>query len=76
MSCTIQTIFIIVLCSVILFKPTYSLPANALLKNGDELNCDVKNNAKIDAFVAKYMVIGRHGRLYPENAKQLKMFCK
>lgn len=41
-----------------------------------DLNCDIKSNAKMDALLARYMVIGRHGRLYPENAQQLKAFCK
>ena len=65
---------------VCLFKPSSSHPANVLPKRGDKaddgLNCDVKNNAQIDAFVAKYMVIGQHGRLYPENTQQLKTFCE
>lgn len=43
---------------------------------GVDLNCDVKSNAKMDALLARYMVIGRHGRLYPENPQQLKRFCK
>ena len=63
---------------VCFFKPSSSHPANALSRksDNDDLNCDVKSNAQIDAFVAKYMVIGRHGRLYPENTQQLKTFCE
>lgn len=44
--------------------------------NPRDFNCDTKNNEKIDEKMAKIMVIGEHGRKYPENQKQVKSFCK
>ena len=42
----------------------------------EDLNCDTKNNEKVDDILAKIMVIGEFGRKYPENRKQLKIFCE
>lgn len=42
----------------------------------EDLNCDTKNNEKIDRKMAQVMVFGEHGRRYPEDRKQLKTFCE
>lgn len=42
----------------------------------EDLNCDTKNNDKIDRKMAQVMVFGEHGRKYPEDRKQLKNFCE
>lgn len=42
----------------------------------ENVDCDLKANDKIDSKVAKLMVFGEHGRRYPENGTQLKLFCE
>ena len=66
-------------CVMILLLTIFVLLANGAKQtpiSEADLNCDTKNNFRIDGQMAKIMVMGEHGRKYPEDRKQLKVFCE
>lgn len=42
----------------------------------DNPNCDIKRQLRIDQVYSKLVSLGKNGRKFPENPKQLKKFCK
>lgn len=42
----------------------------------DNPNCDIKRQLRIDQVYNKLVSLGKNGRKFPENPKQLKKFCK
>lgn len=68
-------------CSLPLLVCTLLLLLVQLVAFGDaakgKVSCgDIRNNVKLERDVAKLMVLTEHGRLYPENRKDLKVFCE
>ena len=64
--CTIAFCAVLLLTEVTLAVNALKLPKS----------CDLKANEELDSSVAKLLVFGEHGRLYPENRQQLKEFCE
>lgn len=72
------------LISVILFSSCFCVSITCAKRSSsssskikeEDLNCDTKNNDKIDRKMAQVMVFGEHGRKYPEDRRQLKTFCE